>query len=234
MKVLNLLLKNPVEKIILSIIIVVIIILTFRYVRKINTLKKNPESSTPAVMPKPVTPAVIPNPVTAGVIPESSTPAVMPSLGYTTDQPYNDWIKTNYVGQGGGTKNFSYKCPPTTYIDKIKLNAGAGLDKIGIRCKGQSDNDIIHHGGNGGNPYVYDNISEDEKYVVSGGKYVGNITPFNIYKQNGINRSAGASVGSWGGDNKIAECPENYRISGVYGTHGMFMDSLGFWCQKVQ
>jgi len=127
----------------------------------------------------------------------------------------------NVVGGSGG-QSFSFACPKGSYVTNIGGRAGSQLDAIGVTCSNGMQSQL--YGGTGGNAWS-----------ASSPNGFANTQVYADDKVNGvwIQPVGGMGVGygtQTGGKSASGSCTGG-PITGISGSSGSMIDSLGFDCQ---
>jgi hypothetical protein len=149
-------------------------------------------------------------------------------IAYNRD---DGWYQTGSVGGEGG-QNFEYKCPDGEYVQRLYMDTGDGVTRVGASCSGASDYEITSpmFGINKGNPVYYTTDKGIESYKVTGHQYVGNVTPGyepEILDKGGL---VGGVFKNENNKTELLQCPDGTKVSGLYGKSGAWINKLGFWC----
>ena len=152
------------------------------------------------------------------------------NVGQVSTSPYQLIYNTAALSNGVHTINIS-----------VFDNAGNSVTNIDGRQVTFANYSLATSpaiGGNGGSSFsssAPDGYNLSEIYVLSG-SYVNQVTP--VWQTAFGNTSTMATNGSFGGNSGSSHtlaCPSSdYRIVGIFGTAGIYVDSLGIYCENMK
>jgi hypothetical protein len=147
------------------------------------------------------------------------------------------WSQTSLVGSPGGF-GYDYKCPDGQYVNRIYYTAEDGVNGIGVRCSGSTE-DVPTFGVNGGGPGgvagSFDLPDGVNGAYVTGNQYIGNITPATAGVTTANFAAGGSAKGQYSGESQLLSCPPGALISGMYVRSGDgFTHALGFNCYQLK
>jgi hypothetical protein len=182
---------------------------------------------------------IAPRPIPIDALPVAQPVLVIPPA--ETSKPNLSMVlsDTGAVGGNMGDEDlpFEFNCPTGQFVNGLYIHAGDGVDNINFSCSGSPNRDRVRTdgagsnrgwGGTGGNATVFTLDNGMDSAWVTGGRYIGNVTPGHFTSPQ---PSGGRARSPWNGALAKLNCPSGQKVVGLYGRSGQYINKLGFKCQ---